>query len=289
MAQLLDVADLRSLEHLRLAPRKSFSGATRGERLTQRRGISIEFADYRNYAEGDDLRHIDWNVLARLGQAVTKTYRDEEDLSVHLLFDASSSMSFGEPTKFDCAAKIAWALGYIALCGGDALNPRVLGAAPIPAMRGRASAFRFSQWLGSIQPDRSGNLSEYIGLFLRSNAKAGIALLISDGMDPDLAQVVAAIGARGHDLMFVQVLSDVELDPDLEGDLRLIDAESSKSVEITANQFALAQYKRNLSAHQKAIETAVQRAGGRHLLVRNNQSFREIFTDGFKRYGWVRR
>ena len=139
MPQLLDVADLRSIEHLRLAPRKTFSGATHGERLTQRRGISIEFSDYRSYAEGDDLRHIDWNVLARLGHAVTKTYRDEEDLHVHLLIDASASMGFGEPTKFDAAAKLAWAFGYIALCGGDTLCPRILGEAPSPAMRSRAS------------------------------------------------------------------------------------------------------------------------------------------------------
>jgi len=289
LAHLLDPADLRSIENLRLAPRKTFSGATHGERLTKKRGISIEFSDYRNYAEGDDLRHIDWNVLARLGVAVTKTYRDEEDLSVHLLLDASASMAFGEPSKFDCAVRLAWALGYIALCGGDTLHARVLGEAPLPSMRSRASVHRFSQWIGQVKPDQTVKLSDALTVFLRSNVRAGLVVLVSDGLDPGLPFALGALGARGHDLMFVQVLSDLELDPDLEGDLRLIDAESAKSVEVTANQFALAEYKRNLAAHSRAIEIAVQKAGGRHILVQNGQSFRDVFTDGLKRYGWVRR
>lgn len=288
MAHLLDAAELRSIESLRLAPRKSFSGATRGERLTTRRGISIEFSDYRNYAEGDDLRHIDWNVLARLGQAVTKTYRDEEDLAVHLLLDGSASMSFGEPSKFECACRLAWALGYIALCGGDTVYARNVGSAPTPGMRGRPSVHRFSQWLGGLNPDSSSKLSQGLDQFVRSSAKSGIALLISDGMDPDLPRALTAIGARGHDVMFLQVLSDVELDPDLEGDLRLVDVETDSRVEITANQFALGEYRRRLQAHQSAIEVAVQKSGGRHLLIRNGQTFRSALVDGLKRYGWVK-
>src|SRR5438105_6787237 len=112
VATPLDPRDFRVLEGLRLLPRKSFGGRVRGERLTSKRGISIEFADYREYADGDDLRHLDWNVLARLATPVTKTYRDEEDLAVHLLVDTSSSMQFGEPSKQEAAKRYACALGF---------------------------------------------------------------------------------------------------------------------------------------------------------------------------------
>src|SRR5205814_89806 len=98
---LLSPAELRVFEQLRPNPRRTFGGQVRGERLTKTKGISIEFADYRDYAYGDDLRHLDWNVLARLEAPVIKTYQDELDLAVYLLLDCSRSMSFGDPSKHD--------------------------------------------------------------------------------------------------------------------------------------------------------------------------------------------
>src|SRR6476619_6851703 len=135
---LLEPRDFRVLEGLRLVPRKSFGGRVRGERLTKKKGISIEFADYREYTDGDDLRHLDWNVLARLNTPVTKTYQDEEDLAVHVLIDVSPSMDFGEPTKFECAKRYACALAFLGLAGGDAIYTRAIGARerPLPALRG---------------------------------------------------------------------------------------------------------------------------------------------------------
>src|SRR6476659_4953467 len=117
MTTLLDPREFRVLEGLRFNPRKSFTGKIRGERLTTKKGISIEFSDYRDYTEGDDLRHLDWNVLARLEAPIMKTYRDEEDLAVHLLLDGSASMDFGESSKFEAAKRIATAIGYVGLCG----------------------------------------------------------------------------------------------------------------------------------------------------------------------------
>src|SRR5690242_7545435 len=121
MNLLLDSREFRLLEGLRLNPKKSFTGRIRGERLTKKKGISIEFSDYRDYTEGDDLRHLDWNVLARLETPIMKTYRDEEDLAVHMLLDGSASMDFGEPTKFEAAQRMAAAFGYVGLCAGDAV------------------------------------------------------------------------------------------------------------------------------------------------------------------------
>ena len=110
MSLILSPTEFRILEGMRLAPKRSFHGRIRGERLTRRKGISIEFADYRDYSEGDDLRHLDWNVLARLETPVMKTYQDEEDLAVYLVVDATGSMSFGEPSKLVFAKKLAAAL-----------------------------------------------------------------------------------------------------------------------------------------------------------------------------------
>ena len=151
---VLTPSEFRILEGLRFSPRKSFHGRVRGERLTKKKGVSIEFDDYREYVEGDDLRHLDWNVLARLEHPVIKTYRDEEDLAVHLLLDTSSSMSFGEPAKLEYAKRLACALGYVALCGGDAVYPRAIGAReqPLPGLRGRVSYPKLARWATSAEP-----------------------------------------------------------------------------------------------------------------------------------------
>lgn len=292
MTTLLDPREFRVLEGLRFAPRKSFTGKIRGERLTKKKGISIEFSDYRDYTEGDDLRHLDWNVLARLETPIMKTYRDEEDLAIHLLLDSSPSMTFGEPPKSETANKLATALGYLALSGGDALYPRRLGIKepPLPALRGRTAFVRLNGLLNSPTGDplEGASLSGALRGFANSSARTGLVVLVTDAMDPDIELAIRTIGGRGHELYLIQILSDVEIDPDLEGDLRLLDAETSGKVEITANSFALKAYRENLKKHNDGIRDAVLRIGGRYALINSADSVEKTIKDVLKRDGWVR-
>ncbi len=289
MNLLLDPREFRLLEGLKLNPKKSFTGRVRGERLTKKKGISIEFSDYRDYTEGDDLRHLDWNVLARLETPIMKTYRDEEDLAVHLLVDASSSMDFGEPTKFAVAVRIAAALGYVGLCGGDAVYPRFLGIrqAKASALRGRANFPRLVKWLEDGAPEGQEGLATAIRTFTHSSARAGIAVVISDGLDPQVAGAIRGLGGRGHEVFFVQVLSDIELDPDLEGDLRLLDAEGGLPVEVTANSYVLKEYRHNLAKHLDSVREAILRVGGRYTMVRTTDSLEQTVKGVLRREGWV--
>jgi len=286
---LLEPREFRVLEGLRLNPKKSFAGRVRGERLTKKKGISIEFSDYRDYTEGDDLRHLDWNVLARLETPIMKTYRDEEDLAVHLLLDCSASMDFGQPTKFESACRIVAAIGYVGLCGGDAVYPRLMGMRQptIPALRARSSFPRLVKWIVDARPDGEEGLTSSVRTFAKASVRAGLAVLISDGLDPNAPTAISVLGGRGHEVFFVQVLSDVELDPDLEGDLRLIDAEGGKPVEITANSFALKEYRQNLAKHNDALREALLRVGGRYALVRATDSLEETVKSVLRREGWV--
>src|SRR5215216_4308826 len=130
--QLFDEKTRRKLEQLMLAASRVRSGAIKGERRSTKRGTSIEFADYRNYAPGDDLRRLDWNIYARLDRPLTKLYEDEEDLAVHLILDASASMNWpedgdAEHNKFDYARRLLAALGYISLTTNDRMLFTVAG------------------------------------------------------------------------------------------------------------------------------------------------------------------
>lgn len=291
MDLLLEPRAFRLLEGLRLNPRKSQPGRVRGERLTRRAGLSIEFADYRNYAEGDDLRHLDWNVLARLDSPVMRTYRDEEDLAVHVLLDDSPSMAFGEPAKIQAARELAAAFGYIGLLGGDAVNPLRLGRreAPLAALRGRAAYGRYSAWLARETSDEAPTgLAASLRTFAASRARVGVAVVLSDGLDPEVAGAIRALVGRGHEVWVVQILSDLELDPDLEGDLRLVDGEGGTPTEITANSGTLKAYRENLKKHNEALADAAKRGGGRYALYRTGSPLDGFIKDTLKREGWVR-
>src|SRR5438445_7223382 len=115
-APLVSPQLLAQLERLELVSRKVFRGRMKGERKSKRKGQSVEFADFRQYVPGDDLRFIDWNLFARLERLYLKLFLEEEDLHFYALVDTSSSMDFGEPTTCHSAKQLAASLGFIGLC-----------------------------------------------------------------------------------------------------------------------------------------------------------------------------
>src|ERR1700719_5274771 len=107
---LLEPKFLAQLEQLELVSRKIFLGRMKGERRSKKKGQSVEFADYRNYVVGDDLRHLDWNLFARLERLFIRLFMEEEDLHFTILIDNSLSMDFGTPSKLRYAKQVAAAL-----------------------------------------------------------------------------------------------------------------------------------------------------------------------------------
>src|SRR5512137_2768617 len=147
---LLSPELLAQLEQMELVSRKVFRGRMKGERRSKRKGQSVEFADFRNYVAGDDLRFIDWNLYARLDKLFLKMFLEEEDLHFYALIDASRSMDFGDPTKLEYAKQLAAALGFIGLCRADRVKIETLGSsrrAPGPTLRGRKSLYQMMDFL----------------------------------------------------------------------------------------------------------------------------------------------
>src|SRR5438445_13701409 len=145
---------LHRLEQLEIVSRKIFSGRMKGERLSKRKGQSVEFADYRPYTVGDDLRFLDWNLFARLDRLFLRLFLEEEDLHVYLLIDNSLSMDFGTPSKLHFAKQVAAALAFIGLVNMDrvvieAFNERLTQS--LPAARGRRSLFRVLDFLHKLE------------------------------------------------------------------------------------------------------------------------------------------
>jgi uncharacterized protein (DUF58 family) len=217
----------------------------------------VEFADYRDYTLGDDLRQLDWNVYARLERLFVKLFVEEEDVTVTLLIDASASMAAGHPQKLLFAKRAAAALGYIGLASEDRVAVSALSgraARRRAALRGSGRVFRLLADLSAIEPaDGPTDLvaaARHAGAQLRGR---GVLVLLSDLLDPAADKVIRELAATGSELIVLHVLSPDELDPPLEGDLRLVDTETGERVDVTVDLATLDAYKARLAAWKGAF------------------------------------
>ncbi|HEY2761027.1 MAG TPA: DUF58 domain-containing protein, partial [Pirellulales bacterium] len=220
-APLLSPELLAQLERLELVTRKIFHGRMKGERRSKRKGQSVEFADFRSYVPGDDLRFIDWNTYARLDRLFLKMFLEEEDLHFHALIDSSRSMDFGTPTKLDYAKQLAAALGFIGLVRGDRVRIETLGQSArkaTSALRGRQSLWRLFDQLSGIEPGKAVPLGEGVKNFCLRNPGKGILVLISDLLDKSGYEAAFRyLVSQQMDVYVIQVLSVEEIDPDIQG------------------------------------------------------------------------
>jgi uncharacterized protein (DUF58 family) len=220
--------------------------------------MSVEFCDYRPYGVGDDLRYVDWNIYGRLDRLYLKLFLDEEDLCLHLLVDASASMDYGEPTKFDFAVRLAAALGFVGLVnlervGAGILRERVAqGWLPV---RGRSQFLPLAEFLQGLRPHGTTGLNEGLTAYARQARDPGVAVMISDLMDPSGYQSgIRALLERRFEVHVVHVLAPEEMDPRFSGDLRLLDAETGEIQELTLDGDALRQYRRRLAQFLSQVE-----------------------------------
>src|SRR6201984_3559654 len=208
---LLEPDFLARLEQLELVSRKIFLGRIKGERRSKRKGQSVEFADYRNYVVGDDLRFLDWNLYARLDRLFIRLFMEEEDLHFYVLLDNSLSMSFGAPTKLHYAKQVTAALGFIGLVNLDrvvveAFNDRLTQT--LPAIRGRRSLWRLLDFLGRVDPAGPSDLKQALRTFSLKSSGKGIVVLLSDFMDKGgYEDALRYLIARNMDIYVIQILS----------------------------------------------------------------------------------
>jgi uncharacterized protein (DUF58 family) len=249
---------LAQLERLSLLSRRAFRGSVKGERRSPRRGHSVEFADYRAYGVGDDLRYVDWNIYGRLDRLHVKLFVDEEDLCLHLLVDASASMDFGAPSKLTYAVRVAAALGFVGLVSHERVGVGILrdrATEGWPPARGRNQVVTFLDFLAAVSPGGPTRLSEALGEYARRAREPGLAVIVSDLLDPQGFEAgVRALLERRFDVHVVHVLDPGELNPDLAGDLRLYDAETGEARDVTVDGEAMRGYRERLARFLERVE-----------------------------------
>jgi uncharacterized protein (DUF58 family) len=283
---------LAQLERLELVSRKIFRGRMKGERRSKRKGQSVEFADFRNYVPGDDLRFIDWNLYARLDKLFLKLFLEEEDLHFYALIDTSTSMDFGEPTKLAYARQLAAALGFIGLVRACRVKIETLATThkdPGPVLRGRASLWRMMEYLDGIEPGGNVSLAEGVKNFCVRNSGKGILVLISDLMDKEgFDKALRFLVTQQMDVYVLHVLCPEELNPEIKGDLKLIDCEDSDVAEITVSRPLIDKYKRTLAAFIDGAREFCARRGMNYLMTSTETPVEKLVANYLRKRGLVR-
>ncbi len=285
-APFFDEAFLRRLEQLELASRRMTAGRMKGERRSVRRGQSVEFADYRNYAAGDDLRQLDWNAYARLEKLFVKLFVEEEDVTVHILVDASRSMDFGVPNKLDAARRAAAALGYLGLASMDRVSVAFLGdgeATGMRPMRGKRRALELFRFLAEPRSERLTGLASAARSYASRLRGTGPLILISDLMDPGYLEALRDLAGTRCQLSVLHLLAPDELEPEVAPDARLVDNETGHAVEVSGDDDLVDRYRARLAEWQAEISSFVSRRGGAYVAVPTDLDLADLLFDVLRR------
>ncbi len=294
--KVLDDEFIARLEKLELVSRKIVAGTIKGERRSKRRGHSTDFADYRPYVVGDDLRHVDWNIYGRLDKLFLKVFLEEEDLRLNILVDSSPSMHFGDPDKFHYAKKIATAMGYIGLVNQDRVQIGTFASrleSIFGPSRGRRQVHQLLQTMDNLetQAEESTNLEQSCRDFTVQGSRGGILLFITDFFDRrGFEQALRYLLASGNstEIFVFHVLAPQELNPELAGDLRLVDSEDGVTADVTISKPLLEQYQATLSSFRSEIQQFCSTRGINYVFTSTDVSFDQLVLSYLRKRGLVR-
>jgi hypothetical protein len=293
--ELIDSKLMARLDVLDVISRKVFLGKVQGERRSKRRGVSVEFADYRHYAHGDDLRFVDWNVYARLDRLFLKIFLEEEDLSLVIAIDSSASMNWGNPNKFLFSLRLAMALGYIGLVNHNRVSLYCFdseGIRPNTNLRGRRRTQDMGRWLINQEPAGGSNFNDAMRTIALGRQGKGVMIILSDFLYKDgYEKGLRYISGGGFDTFCIQVLSPDEVDPakhGLAGDLRLVDIEDEDTAEVTVSAPLLKRYRENLSAYCGKLREFCVRRGMSHLTIESSVDMSTLLMDYLRKRGLLK-
>ncbi|MCH7796871.1 MAG: DUF58 domain-containing protein [Planctomycetes bacterium] len=293
--ELIDGTLMSKLDQVDVLSRKIFAGKLQGERRSKKRGASVEFADYRHYVHGDDLRFVDWNIYARLDKLFLKLFLEEEDLSLIIAIDASASMDWGNPGKFIFAQQLAMALGYIGLTNQNRVSLYSFdaeGVQRLSNLRGRRRTREMGSWLLDLAPRGPGAFNEAMRQIALGRQGKGVMVILSDFMFKEgYDKGLRYLAGGGYDTYCLQILSPEEVDPakhGLAGDLKLTDIEDDDVAEVTISAALLKRYKENLDAYCGKLREFCVRRDIMHLTIDTSMDLTVLLLDYLRKRGLLK-
>ncbi len=292
LTPLLSNQVLNRLELLRINASGRFTNKSQGEHLSGKGGTSIEFSDYRDYAPGDDIRFVDWNIFARLNRPYMKLYEQEEEMHVVALVDASASMA--SEGKLDRARGLAAAFAVMGLLGGERVSVYSFNSAAeaptrLPPCLGRASMTKTFAFIERIEAGGDAPIEAAIASFLKYHAGRGVAVLLSDFLTfGEVGRGLNLLFSSGLEIFAVQILGPGEIEPEISGDMRLVDSETGGTLDVTSASELLGIYQDYRLSYEGRLATLCQQRSGRFVSISTEAPVESVLFDLLRRKGWVR-
>jgi uncharacterized protein (DUF58 family) len=289
---LFDEAFLKKLEYLHLVAKKLFSGVSRAERRTRKVGSGIEFADYRSYVAGDDFRYLDWNIYGRTDRLLLRLFEEEEDLYIYILLDISDSMRLAVPPKLDYAMQIAAALAYVGLANLDRVSISLFSDGlqdRLAPARGKGRIFKVFDFLRGQSAGGTTDLRSSVRSFVHQNKRRGIAVLISDYYDPQgFEEAINLLRFNRFEPFAIQIYNEQEANPQLNGDLQLVDCETGESRAVTISPKILQLYREEHARYCHQLEDYCRNKQVPFVRADTAIPFDELVLKIFRRGGFLR-
>lgn len=278
---LLDGELLRQLDRLRLSTLTAIVAGLVGERQGRARIARLEFADYRPYVPGDELRRIDWNIYRRLKQVVVKVGAEDGRLSLVLLLDTSRSMRVGQPSKMRAAQRMAAALAAIALLRGDQAELHALGdghSRSLVRLDGPRQITALVHELEQLPESLGTGLEPALADYARAATPSDVAMLISDAHVPpaELKPALRTLASCARTAGLIHMVAADEPETTLRGPVELRDAESGRVIETTLDDQTAVEYAERFGEFGEAVREQCRELGLRYLRARSDEDSLEL-------------
>ena len=300
LGDIFDAKFLRKLESLCIECKKTYAGVRKGNyEAVNKKGTSIEFADYQEYLPGDDFRYIDWNIYGRLDKLLVKTFKEEEELSVHILFDVSRSMLFPkEDKKFDYAKDLVIALSYIALSSKNSVRLATMADTDkvsgnrTPFFQQKANIFVIADFLNKVTPQGELDFVDYISKYIYEvKGRRGTVVVISDFMmKPEIyTKGLNFLRFKNFDIKVIQILGANELNPfGKEKRRQVVDVETNKRMNINLSAANLRKYKASMEEHNRKLRHFCRMNRIIYSLAKTNVKFEDFILRDLPKIGFIR-
>ncbi len=283
---------LRQLEHLAIVARRPAAGHLRGQHRSRRTGVGMVFTDYRPYSPGDDTRHLDWSTYMRLDRLILRLFEEEADLPIFIFVDASRSMDFGKPSKFDFARQFAAALAYIGLINHDRISLVAFADGVVremPARRGKNQLWRMLHFLDRVSPSGGTSLQAAFRGFFGARRGRGMVIIASDFLDrAGFEPAFQVIRKFRHDVFAVHLVSPEDRAPTVGDDVVLVDSEEGAAAQVRVTSDLLSAYRRGFGQYCAEIESFCRTHGWGYLRADTDAPFEHLMLRVLREEGLLR-
>lgn len=286
--RLLGADDLQLINQLSLNAKRRVTGLVTGEQRSPIQGGGIEFADYREYQPGDDIRQIDWTVFLRLRRLLVRLFAEEKELTLMLLMDISRSMRFGKPDKLWFASRIAAVLAGISIHNGNRAGVLTMGSELselIPPVRNNSALADIVRTLTTIQPVSHYDPIQSIHQFAARYGRRCMVVMLSDCLYPEWAETIQGLAVSGCEGYVIQVLSSAELNPPQIGEVTLVDMENSTEVPLHIGNDETREYRQEMAQFLREVRQSTIRNGLGHTMVSTDQPLARLFHNDLRQGG----